>query len=69
MVRTGQAAALMEQIRQREKDVLKLPASVSSLIAVLRAIMEGSRDPTLAEMPKFHYTTAAEVLWLIERLG
>lgn len=38
-------------------------------IPALQAIVAGSRDPVLAEAPEFYYRTAAEVLWLIERLG
>lgn len=69
MVRTGHAAALMEQLRLREGVRQKLPAPKRSLIAVLQAILEGSRDPVLAEASELSYDTAAEVLWLIERLG
>lgn len=41
----------------------------SPFIPALQAIVAGSRDPALAEAPEFSYYTAAEVLWLIERLG
>jgi hypothetical protein len=36
---------------------------------VLQAIVAGSCEPDLADAPEFSYDTAAEVLWLIERLG
>lgn len=67
-VQAGQTAEAQELLRQLEAapDLLDwLPP----LLPVLQAIVAGSRDPALAEAPEFSYDTAAEVLWLIERLG
>lgn len=61
---TAGAQALLQQLASRpnQQDWHRpfLPA--------LQAIAAGSRDPALAENPEFSYVTAAEVLWLIERL-
>jgi tetratricopeptide (TPR) repeat protein len=38
------------------------------LIAKLKAIIGGSREPELAADPELHYTDAAEILFLLERL-
>jgi hypothetical protein len=35
----------------------------------MAAIFNGSRDPALADDPALTYTDAAEILFLIERLG
>jgi hypothetical protein len=35
----------------------------------LLAVLNGSRDPNLADDPALDYADAAEVLFLIERLG
>lgn len=67
-VQTGQTTEAQELLRQLEA-APDLPDRLRPLCPVLQAIVAGSRDPALAEAPEFHYTTVAEVLWLIERLG
>lgn len=44
------------------------PDSLKQLIQAMVAILSGSRDPALADDPALHYSDAAEVLFLIERL-
>ncbi|HMZ00322.1 MAG TPA: tetratricopeptide repeat protein, partial [Burkholderiaceae bacterium] len=66
-VQAGQTADVQEELRQVEA-APERPDWLRPLLPVLQAIVAGSRDPALAEVPEFHYTTAAEVLWLIERL-
>jgi tetratricopeptide (TPR) repeat protein len=39
------------------------------LIPKLQAILAGSRDPGLAADPELHYTDAAEILFLLEKIG
>lgn len=43
-------------------------AGFGGFIRALQAIVAGSRDRTLADAPDLHYTMAAEILFLIERL-
>ncbi|RZM81817.1 tetratricopeptide repeat protein [Leptolyngbya iicbica] len=45
------------------------PDSLQRLIQAMVAILNGSRDPALAEDPALDYDDAAEVLWLIDRLA
>lgn len=67
-VQGGQAAEAQEQLQQFEV-APDFPDQLRPLLPALQAIVAGSRDPALAEAPEFSYDTAAEVLWLIERLG
>ncbi|WP_251971128.1 CHAT domain-containing tetratricopeptide repeat protein [Sphaerotilus microaerophilus] len=67
-VQAGKTAEVREQLRQLEA-APGLPDQLRPLLPVLEAIVAGNRDPALAEAPEFSYDTAAEVLWLIERLG
>ena len=47
-----------------------LPDSLKRLIPAIRAILlAGTRDPSLADDPAFFYGDAAEVLFLLDRLG
>ena len=46
-----------------------LPHYLQALVPVLRKIVEGSRDPTLASTPGLDYDDAAEVTFLLEHLG
>lgn len=66
-VQGGQAAEAQEQLQQFEV-APDFPDQLRPLLPALQAIVAGSRDPALAEAPEFSYDTAAEVLWLIERL-
>jgi len=45
-----------------------LPAWFRPFVQALDAIVAGSRDRTLADNPDLHYTSAAEILFLIETL-
>jgi tetratricopeptide (TPR) repeat protein len=67
-VQAGQIPEAHDLLRQLET-APNLPTWLPPLLPVLQAIVAGSRDPSLAEAPEFCYDTAAEVLWLIERLG
>ncbi|WP_338416236.1 CHAT domain-containing protein [uncultured Sphaerotilus sp.] len=67
-VQAGQIGEAQELLRQRGAKP-NLPTWLPPLLPVLQAIVAGSRDPALAEAPEFRFDTAAEVLWLIERLG
>lgn len=68
-VRAGHAAAALELLHPLVETTLNPPAWLPPLIPALQAIVAGSRDPVLADAPEFSHVTAAEVLWLIERLG
>lgn len=67
-LQAGQTAQVQQAFRQLEA-APALPDWLPPLLPVLQAIVAGSRDPALAEAPEFSIYTAAEVLWLIERLG
>ncbi len=45
-----------------------LPGGARAFVEVLQTIVAGSRDRKLADDPDFHYTMAAEILFLIETL-
>lgn len=45
------------------------PDSLKRLMQAVATILNGSRDPALADDPALHYADAAEILFLIERLG
>jgi len=57
------AASLLQQLAA-EPDA----ASLLPFIRALQAIVDGSRDRTLAEAPELRYTMAAEILLLIDTL-
>ncbi len=46
-----------------------LPAWAKVLIPTLQAILNGSRDPALADNPDFNYDDAVEVRLLLETLA
>jgi hypothetical protein len=55
-----------------EQEMLDLIVDTARADARIRAvvtILNGSRDPALADDPALHYGDAAEVLFLLERLG
>ena len=58
------AASLLQQL-SADSD---LPAWLRPFIQTLQAIVAGSRDRTLADHPDLFYTSAAEILLLIETL-
>lgn len=60
-----EAAGLLAQLLQ-EKD---LPGYLQALIPALQAVLNGARDPALAEDPNLDYDAAAELLLLLEALG
>jgi hypothetical protein len=45
------------------------PDSLKHLIQAVSTVLNGSRDPALADDPALDYADAAEILFLIERLG
>jgi tetratricopeptide (TPR) repeat protein len=45
------------------------PETLRHLIQVLLVVLNGARDPVLADDPALHYADAAEVLWMMEQLG
>lgn len=63
----GDPAAAAAQLAQLQAHP-DLPDQARPFLAALQAITAGSRDPALAEDPALHYTSAAEVLLLIEAL-
>jgi tetratricopeptide (TPR) repeat protein len=63
----GDAATAASLIQQLATDP-DLPSNARTYIRALQAIVEGSRDRTLADAPDLHYGMAAEILLLIEIL-
>jgi uncharacterized protein YbjT (DUF2867 family) len=64
----GKAAGALAQLAavRAEPD---LPANLKPALCALEAIVQGSRDPALAEDPALDYADAAELLLLLEKLG
>ena len=58
------AASLLQQVAADPK----LPAWLRPSIQVLQTIVAGSRDRSLADAPDLHYTMAAEILFLLDKL-
>jgi tetratricopeptide (TPR) repeat protein len=58
------AAFLLQGLAARAQ----LPASIHPFIQVLQAIVAGSRDRTLTDIPALDHTMAAEILFLLETL-
>ena len=58
------AAPLLQQFAADPK----LPAWLRPFIEALQTIVTGSRDRTLAAAPDLHYTMAAEILFLLDKL-
>ncbi|MCK5058369.1 MAG: tetratricopeptide repeat protein, partial [Candidatus Aminicenantes bacterium] len=46
-----------------------IPPYLKALISKLQAILNGKLDPGLAADPDLHYTDAAEILFVLEKLG
>ena len=63
----GDPAAAASLLQQLAADP-KLPAWLRPFIQALQAIVAGSRDRTLADAPDLHYTMAAEILFLLDKL-
>lgn len=61
---TAGAAAFLQQFAAR----FGLPEWLHSVVDVLQAIVAGSRDRSLADAPDLKYTSAAELIFLIETL-
>jgi tetratricopeptide (TPR) repeat protein len=59
------ARGRLAELRQ-EPDV---PAWLTALLPLLEAVLDGSRDPALADDPNLNYADAAELLLLIEALA
>jgi hypothetical protein len=67
-VQSGQTAAAAGQfdaLLQRRD----LPGAYRSLLAGLKSILNGHRNPTLAADPNLNYAVAAELQLLLERLA
>ncbi len=62
--KAGEMAMLLAQFGNQSN----IDPSLRPLISKLQAILAGSRDPQLAADPALHYTDAAEILFLLERL-
>jgi len=58
------AASLLQEVAAQSNP----PSWVSPFIAALQAIVSGSRERKLAEAPELLYTSAAEILYLIDSL-
>ncbi len=61
-----------DQLRAEVAQLLEhpdLPAWAKALIPTLQAILDGSRDPALAENPDLDYDDAVEVRLLLETLA
>ena len=63
----GDPAAAASLLQQRAADP-KLPGWLRPFIHALQAIVAGSRDRTLADVPDLHYSMAAEILFLLDKL-
>jgi tetratricopeptide (TPR) repeat protein len=63
----GESAAAASLLQQLSADS-DLPPWARSFVQALQAIVAGSRDRTLADNPDLHYTSAAEILFLLETL-
>jgi tetratricopeptide (TPR) repeat protein len=60
----GEMAAVLGELGRHPE----IDPSIKVLIPKLQAILAGTRDPQLAADPELHYTDAAELLFLLERL-
>ncbi len=58
------AASLLQQLSARSD----LPAWLRPFVQALQAIVAGSRDRTLADNPELNFSSAAEILFLLETL-
>lgn len=67
-IQTGETASLAIRLEQIAASP-NVPPSGKLLIAKLRAILMGARDPTLATDPELHYQYAAEIQLLLEALA
>ena len=56
--------ALFEQLLNNPQ----APEMLKYLVQALMAVLNGARDPSLADNPALYHVDAAEVLWLMERL-
>jgi tetratricopeptide (TPR) repeat protein len=62
--RTAEMKSLLEQLGENAD----IPPPFKSLVSKLRAILEGDRDPKLAEDPALDYDDAAEIRLILEQL-
>ena len=62
---TAQAGQLLAQL----SGVAEAPPSLKALFPKLQAILNGDRDPALANDPALNYDDAAELRLLVESLG
>ena len=66
-------AIQQEETTKAEQELAKydgadIPASAKLLLAKLHAILNGDRNPALADDPDLNYADAAEVRLLLERV-
>ena len=59
----GQATSLLQQLSTQFRE-----AGPSTFLNALQAIVDGARDPALADAPELDHTMAAEILLLLETL-
>ena len=63
--KTEEMASLLSQLAHDPQ----IGPSLRALISKLQSILTGAHDPELGADPELHYTDAAEVLFLLEKLG
>lgn len=66
-VRQGQAEEIAQGLRQIA-EAEDMPGWLKVVAPFLLAVLNGSRDPALADDPSLDYDDAAELLFLMERL-
>jgi tetratricopeptide (TPR) repeat protein len=67
-IRDNNRAAVLENLRGFE-NLAGLPNYLKPVIPKLIAILQGERNPSLADDPELDYNSAAELLLLLEQLG
>ncbi|HMZ45060.1 MAG TPA: tetratricopeptide repeat protein, partial [Anaerolineales bacterium] len=68
MIQQGQSGEVMQFLEQAP-EAADTPDWIKVLAPKILAILQGSRDKSLGDDPALYYADAAEVLFLIERLG
>lgn len=68
VLQQGHEAAAVQQLSELVQ-APNTPRFLQRLIPKVVEVINSSRDTTLADDPTFHYSDAAEILFLIERLG
>jgi tetratricopeptide (TPR) repeat protein len=68
MIQQGQGEQVLQFLNQAPQDE-NTPRWIKNLAPTILAILTGQGDETLADDPALTYNTAAEVLWLLERVA